>query len=291
MKLFVSHAGIDVRIAKTLKLRLEEIPGIECFLSETDIQPGDDWEVRLRAAVQQCDGIACLVTPMYIARPWFYAEWAAFWFQQKTWYLLMMNTDLNDVFEVMRRRQNCFLNDRHSVQRLIEQLAGGRQLAQGSDILAAEIVKAVAEAQTQQERARAETNRAQLAVAMQGGHDNVAPELVGELLRAGQLDRILEIAKSQASNSAVKLRQLAVALVGLGHASAVSAFDERIANAERKNLGLACLDRLNALKDDDALALVVRIYSGVRDPQRKNLRERAQQLGLAITWPQVEPNP
>ena len=73
-------------------------------------------------------GIACLVTPVYIDRPWFYAEWATFWYQRKPWYLLTLDTNLDDIFDVMKRRQTCFLNDRHSVQRLIEHFAEDRLL-------------------------------------------------------------------------------------------------------------------------------------------------------------------
>src|SRR5215831_7151246 len=101
MRLFLSHASTDLEVAEALRLRLEEIPGLTCDLLGLDIAPGEDWEQRIRRAAKDCDAIACLVTPEYIKRPWFYAEWAVFWFQErKTWYLLLLDTVLDDVCEV-----------------------------------------------------------------------------------------------------------------------------------------------------------------------------------------------
>src|SRR5215210_2222273 len=161
MRLFISHATTDLEVAEALKLRLEEIPGLLCSLLATDISPGEDWEHRIRRAARECDAIACLVTPEYIKRPWFYAEWAAFWFQDnKTWFLLMLDTTLDDVFEVMRRRQSAFLNDRRSVERLLTVLAAGDLPDRGIDLLADETVRAVTAARARGARAHAEADLA-----------------------------------------------------------------------------------------------------------------------------------
>ena len=85
MRIFLSHASSDAEIALAIQLRLEELHNVRCFVSLTGTAPGDDWELHIRQNASDCDAIACLVTPSYIQRPWFYAEWAVFWFQNKPW--------------------------------------------------------------------------------------------------------------------------------------------------------------------------------------------------------------
>ena len=160
VRIFISHASADLPVAEAVKLRLNELPDTRCVLLATDVAPGEDWEQQIRRATRECDAIACLVTPNYIRRPWFYAEWAAFWFQEKTWFLLMLDASLDDVFEVMRRRQTAFLNNRRSVERLLVALADGHAVQRGQDLLAAEVVDAVAEAKRRQIHATVEANLA-----------------------------------------------------------------------------------------------------------------------------------
>ncbi|MCA1704056.1 MAG: toll/interleukin-1 receptor domain-containing protein [Actinobacteria bacterium] len=293
MRLFISHATTDLEVAEALKLRFEEIPGLSCALLATDIAPGDDWEVRIRRAARECDAIACLVTPEYIKRPWFYAEWAAFWFQEdKTWFLLMLDTSLDDVFEVMRRRQSAFLNDRRSVEGLLTALASGDLPDRGIDLLSDETVRAVAGARARTARAQAEADLARLATRLRSGEDNVSPEVVERLLAAGRNEEIIRLARDSSSNGPTKRRQLAVCLIDRGQAQAAAAFDELITNnAERRTVGIACLDRLARRSDDDAVALVMKIYTAVREPQRRELRNHAAAIGITIGWPEVDPNP
>jgi len=291
MKLFFSHASVDLTIAQAIVLRLNELQDVECSLSAYDIRAGQDWERHLREESRKCDAIACLVTRDYIQRPWFIAEWAAFWIQDKSWFLLMLDTKLEDVFSVMTRRQSAFLNDRHSVKGFLASLSSGVTAPKPLDIVAHEIVKAVAEAKRIQTIARAEANLARLAVLMQSGQDNVGKDLVEELLQAGQLDRMVALAKE--STTSVKIRQLGDCLVQAGQAVAVSEFDHFISNhAESKNLGFGCLARLARNgSDESATALLRKIYRRVRDPQRRNLRDKAAEHGLDVEWPEVEPNP
>lgn len=293
MHLFISHAATDLPVAEALRLRFEEIPGLLCSLLATDIAPGEDWELRIRQVARECDAIACLVTPEYIKRPWFYAEWAAFWFQKnKTWFLLMLDTSLDDVFEVMRRRQSAFLDDRRSVERLLSALAAGNPPDRGIDLLADETVRAVAAARARAVRAYAEADLAVLATRLRRGEDNVSLELVERLLAAGRRNEIVRLAQDPLSNGPTKRRQLADCLIARGEAGAAGTFDALITNnAERRTVGIACLDRLAQRPDDDARALVLKIYSAVRDPQRKDLRDHAAALGITISWPDVDSNP
>lgn len=293
MRLFISHATTDLEVAEALKLRFEEIPDLHCALLATDIAPGDDWEVRIRRAARECDAIACLVTPEYIKRPWFYAEWAAFWFQKnKTWYMLMLDTSLDDVFEVMRRRQSAFLNDRRSVERLLTALAKAGLPGRGLDLLADETVKAVFAARTRAATGRAEADLARLATRLRSGQENVSDDLVDRLLLAGRQNDIIQLARNSSSNGPTKRRQLAVCLIAQGKSDAAGAFDELITNnAERRTVGIACLDRLARQTDGDALALVLKIYRAIREPQRRDLRNHASALGAEVEWPDVDPNP
>jgi hypothetical protein len=292
MRLFISHAATDLQVAEALRLRLEEIPDLECYLLATDIAPGDDWESRIRHAAQECDAVACLVTPEYIKRPWFYAEWAVFWFHEKPWYLLLLDASLEDVFEVMRRRQSATITDRRQVERLLRSLARERGPDRGLDLLADETVRAVTEARVRAARALAEADLARLAVLLQAGRGNVDEGLVQRLLSAQRVDDLIRIARDPANDSSVKRRQLAVLLVRNGMAEVAAQFDELISNpAERRSLGRACLIRLSEDGDDAAERLLIRIYRAVRDPQRKNLRDHADTIGVEVDWPDVERNP
>jgi hypothetical protein len=292
VRLFLSHAATDLEVAEALRLRLEEIPGVECLLLATDIAPGDDWEQRIRRAARECDAIACLVTPEYVKRPWFYAEWAVFWFQEgKTWYLLLLESSLDDIFEVMRRRQSAFLTDRRSVERLLGALATAEPPERGLDLLAHETVRAVTHARSRAASAMAEADLVRLATRMRAGEDNVDGGLTDRLLLARRLDDIVRVARDPGSNGPTKRRQLAVLLVHKGMAQAAARFDELISNnAERRTVGVACLDRLSAGPDDEAHQLLLKIYRSVRDPQRRDLRNHAAALGLDFSWPDVEPN-
>lgn len=293
MHLFISHATSDRAVAESVKLHLEEIPGLRCALLAEDIPPGDDWEVGIRKAARECDAIACLVTPEYVKRPWFYAEWAVFWFQEeKTWYLLMLDASLEDVFEVMRRRQSAVLNDRRSVEGLLGALAGDDLPTRPLELLAADMVGSVARARDRALRAHAEADLARLATRLRSGEDNISMALVQRLLEAGHRDDIIRVAKDPASNSPTKRRQLAVCLVALGDAEAAGLFDQLIFNnAERRTVGTAALERLAQRPDPGAEALVMKIYGAVPHPQRKNLRDRAADLGVDVAWPDIDASP
>jgi hypothetical protein len=291
VRLFISHAETDLEIARALRLRLEEIPDLSCFVLADDVAPGSDWELLIRRASDECDAIACVVTPEYIKRPWFYAEWAAFWFQEKAWFLLMCRgASLDELFEVMRRRHVADLDDRHSVERLFRELAIGRSPLRALDQLAAETVRSVAEAQARVARRRIEEHLDELATLMHPGQSNISEGLVDSLIEAGQFDAIVRIARDPRSAGVVKRRQLASFLVSRGYAATASRFDDLISNhAERRTVGWACLARLaESPSDADALRLTETIYRAVREPQRRELRQRARDLEIQIGWPVVD---
>jgi hypothetical protein len=294
MEIFISHANADLEIGKALRLRLNELaPELKCFLLADEVFAGDDWEQRIRSAAGACDAIFCLATENYISRPWFAAEWAIFWFQNKPWYLCLLDVDLQQVFEPMKRRQAVRLDDRHSVERLLTSVIahGGLRNTAALDLVADEIVRSVAGAVRRRDLANAEASVAQLTISMRRGTDNVSPTIVCRLLSIGKRDEVLAIASR--SDNSVSLRQLASVLIDAGDSEGVARFVDGIGNlAERRTVGVSALDALASdTSDEQARALVFRIYGAVRDPQRRDLRKAADDRGLDVDWPDVEPNP
>lgn len=294
MKLFISHAQIDIEVAHTLQLRLDELSeGLSCFLLADEVFAGDNWEDRIREAAESCDAILCLATADYIQRPWFAAEWALFWFQNKPWYLTLHEVDLEAVFAPLSRRQAVRLDDRRSVELLMRSLIehGGLASSAAPDLLAKETVTAIADADRRAKTARAEADLAIFAVSLRRGTDNVDASLVNRLVSLGRLHSLMALA-SEADNW-VALRQLAVLLLPLGEIDAAASLADRVENlAERRTIGVAALDAL--VRDEDnkrARQLVVSIYVSVREPQRRDLRAAAERRGLEIDWPNTPPNP
>jgi hypothetical protein len=294
MEIFISHANADLEIAKALRLRLDELaPALTCFLLADDVFAGDDWEQRIRSAAEGCDAILCLASENYISRPWFSAEWAIFWFQNKPWYLCLLDVDLQRVFEPMKRRQAIRLDERHSVERLLTSIVAHGDLGETAalDLVSAEIVKAVAGAVRRRDMANAEASLATLAVSMKRGTDNVNPDIVRALLNVGQREEVLALASG--SDNSVALRQLASALIDAGDSEGAARCVDRIANlAERRTVGVSALDALTRdPSDDQARSLASRVYQSVRNPQRRDLRQAADDRGLDIEWPNVDANP
>ncbi len=293
MEIFISHANADLEIAKALKLRLDELASeLKCFLLADDIFAGDDWEQRIRSAAETCDAILCLATANYISRPWFAAEWAVFWFQNKPWYLCLLDVDLREVFEPMTRRQAEHLDNRHSVERLLKSVVahGGLRNTTALDLVADEIVKSVGGAARRRDSANAEASLAQLTISMRKGTDNVDPTLVRQLLNIGKREEVLGIARR--SDNSVSLRQLASVLIDAGDSEGVARFVDVIANlAERRSVGVRALDALaDDGSDQQARSLVLRIYAALREPQRRDLRQAADNRGLDVDWPDVAPH-
>jgi hypothetical protein len=294
MQFFISHANADLEIAQALRMRLDELsPELSCFLLADDVFPGDDWEQRIRSAAGTCDAILCLATESYISRPWFAAEWAIFWFQEKPWFLCLLDVALGDVFEPMNRRQAVNLKDRRSVERLLESVVSDANFdeTRALDLLADEIVKSVASAARRRDLSNAEAALAQFALSMKRGTTNVDPALVTKLLETGKRESVMAVATN--TDNPVALRQLSAVLIDSGDFPGALQIVDRVSNfAERRTVGLYAEDALTREEtNEQALALLFRVYRGVRDPQRRDLRAGAKDRGIHIEWPDVEPNP
>jgi hypothetical protein len=291
MELFISHAQVDIEVAHALQLRLDEVSDdLRCFLLADAVFAGDNWEERIKSAAATCDAILCLATPDYVSRPWFAAEWALFWFQDKPWYLALHDVTLEKVFEPLHRRQAIDLTDRRSVERLMRSLIehGGLASTAAPDLLAAETVAAIRQAVDRSRVARAESDLARFMVSLQRGTDNVDSELVARLVSIGRLPKVMELAATV--DNSVALRQLAVILLSLGEFDAVEQLAARTENrAERRTIGLAALDALaRGFEPARSASLARAIYSTVRAPQRRDLRQAADERGVDVDWPEEE---
>jgi len=291
MRLFISHAQADVYLAQALRIRLEELsPEIRCFLLADDVFAGEDWEQCIRTAAARCDGVVSIVTENYVNRPWFVAEWAVFWFQEKPWYVLLHGVDLAGLFEPMRRRQAFPLNDRRLIQRFLRTLVGPSYTGP-LDIVANELKQAIQQAEMAQAEATAEANLARLAVSLERGTVDVDRTVVESIRRANRLAEAIELAAG--TDNSVALRQFAWFLVQLGEIDAAATLARRIPNlAERRTVGVACLTRLADTPQDEATRdLLLEIYEAVRNPQRRDLRRAADERSVSVIWPDLASMP
>jgi hypothetical protein len=293
MELFISHAQVDIEVAHALRLRLDELSEeLDCFLLADAVFAGDNWEERIRAAAKSCDAILCLATPDYVERPWFAAEWALFWFQEKPWYLALHDVALETVFKPLHGRQAVRLDERRSVERLMRSLIehGGLLSTAAPDLLADETVTAIREATRRSRLAHAESDLATFAVSLRRGTDNVDAELVERLVSIGRLNEMME--QASAVDNWVALRQFAVCLLQLSEFDAAAQLADRVENrAERRTIGIAALDVLSREQSNHhATELVHAIYTSVREPQRRELRTAGELRGLDIDWPDVAPS-
>jgi TIR domain len=291
MQLFLSHAQADVYLAQALRIRLEELsPEIRCFLLADDMFAGEDWEQCIRTAAARCDGVVSIVTENYVNRPWFVAEWAVFWFQEKPWYVLLHGVDLTGLFEPMRRRQAFPLNDRRLIQRFLRTLVGPSYTGP-LDIVANELKQAIAQAEMAQADATAEANLARLAVSLERGTVDVDRTVVESIRRANRLTEAVKFAAG--TDNSVALRQFAWFLVQLGEIDAAAMLARRIPNlAERRTVGVACLTRLaDTPRDEPTRNLLLEIYETVRNPQRRDLRRAADERSVSVAWPDLPSTP
>ena len=61
MKVFISHSVRDSDLARTISDGLRK-EGLEVWLPENEILPGDNWAERVSDALNQCDAMVALLT-------------------------------------------------------------------------------------------------------------------------------------------------------------------------------------------------------------------------------------
>lgn len=112
-------------------------------------------------------------------------------------------------------------------------------------------------------------------------------------MEAGELEGALVLAKQ--SDSSLKQRQFAVALLRRGDLANAREVMRVIKNrAERRSVGVALLHQVHRRGtplDEEEKGMLAEIYRSVRDPQRRDLRDVAEQLEFELVWPDVEHSP
>lgn len=68
-RVFVSHAGDDLWVARQIARCLEEV-GVSCFLDRRDIEAGDNFKARIKVEMPKCDELVALFTPWSRNRAW-----------------------------------------------------------------------------------------------------------------------------------------------------------------------------------------------------------------------------
>lgn len=292
MKLFLSHANSDLYLAQTLRLALEELSDeMDCFLFADDVFAGDVWEERLRTAASECDAIVNLATEQYVSRPWFIAEWAAFWLQEKTWYPLLYKVKSGKLFAPILRRQAFSLTDRHQTEKFLASLPVTLSIDRPLNLVSADLVKALEQADTLHADAAATEKLERLAESLNGERSEIEPTAVEAVCKAGRMPEMLELVRR--SENSVALRRLGAALVRLRELDAVRTVADRTPNlAERRTIGVRSLDLLQEMPGDREVEdLCIHIYRSVRNPQRRDLRNAATERELDVDWPELDPNP
>lgn len=75
---FVSHSGQDTWVAKQIAREISAC-GATAFLDQVEIEIGENFETKIRAALKQADELLVLLTPWALGRPYVWAELGAVW--------------------------------------------------------------------------------------------------------------------------------------------------------------------------------------------------------------------
>jgi len=78
---FISHSSRDTWVALQIARGISEVGG-QCFLDDTDIHVGDDFEDEILASLEVADEFLLLVTPWSLERPYVWTEFGAAWFRR-----------------------------------------------------------------------------------------------------------------------------------------------------------------------------------------------------------------
>jgi hypothetical protein len=70
---FISHSGPDTWVAERFSEKIRAL-GAETFLDEANVGVGEDFDERIREALERCDEMVVLLTPWSLKRPYLWAE-------------------------------------------------------------------------------------------------------------------------------------------------------------------------------------------------------------------------
>ena len=77
-QVFISHSSTDTWVARQIANYICTC-GASCFLDESNVQIGDDFEEKIREAANASNELLVLLTPWAIDRPYVWLEMGAFW--------------------------------------------------------------------------------------------------------------------------------------------------------------------------------------------------------------------
>lgn len=75
---FVSHGGEDTWVAKQIAREISAC-GAAAFLDQAEIDIGENFETKIRSALNRADELLVLLTPWALGRPYVWAEPGAVW--------------------------------------------------------------------------------------------------------------------------------------------------------------------------------------------------------------------
>lgn len=120
-KLFISYSVPEAKLANQVANSINDAFGgsVQTFLSDKDLMHGKAWKDQLKVKLKEYDAILIVLTPRYLKRPWAYVEWAAFWMEDKDYYILLTdNIEVNDLISPMQDCQATRLFNPEEVMRL-----------------------------------------------------------------------------------------------------------------------------------------------------------------------------
>ena len=120
MRVFISHSGRDRWSAKQLDRLLRDIPGVETFLDEKDIQGGDRINENVRLEITLCDEMLILFSSASQESDWVKAEIGAAWVLGKRIVILLDKLSPRDIPQIVSDFRAFDLND---VERYLAEVA------------------------------------------------------------------------------------------------------------------------------------------------------------------------
>lgn len=291
MKIFLSHAAADGAVAAHLKASFEDV-GVSTFMLPDDAPAGSDWMDQIRLGLKSSSELLTLITPNALNRPWIAAEWASFWQNGLPTTPLLLNVELAQVWEPMKRSQAVNMlvpQDVNGLLRLFAKKTGVQPTA-GVLPLARAIVSELPEIILRAKREDVTESINRLSTNVRGGTENIDEEDVFSAIDGSRIHDLVNLATSD-SAAPVKQRQIAVAMVKAGRAGEAYKIATCIHNKnEIKNIAFALLETThpNLGEEAEEWIFLKKIFEYLGKPQRRNVRERMITLGLYPFGPWVE---
>jgi hypothetical protein len=101
----ISYSTHNKKEAEELHKALHN-EGLTCFLSEKDLEGGDEWEERIRQALWQSAEMCLLVTPESLKSEWVATEWGAAWVLAKRITPVLLRCSLEQLPDRLRKSQS-----------------------------------------------------------------------------------------------------------------------------------------------------------------------------------------